>query len=156
MSPANNERSRERERKVDERRRAGQAERRKADLVERERAFRLQLLADVGRRTTAILSRTELMRSSVQIIQETFRYFMVNIFLVEGDSVVLRACSIPEFEGRIDKLRMRIGQDGINGWVPNVLAAHHLGTGWTSTLPAIIRSCRRLPRQRLRPGPMAS
>ena len=117
MSPANNERSRERERKVDERRRAGQAERRKADLVERERAFRLQLLADVGRRTTAILSRTELMRSSVQIIQETFRYFMVNIFLVEGDSVVLRACSIPEFEGRIDKLRMRIGQDGINGWV---------------------------------------
>jgi signal transduction histidine kinase/ActR/RegA family two-component response regulator len=117
MSPANNPRARAREREVEERRKAGQEERRRAGLVERERAFRLQLLADVGRRTTAILSRTELMRSSVQIIQETFRYFMVNIFLVDGEDVVLRACSIPDFENRIDRLRMRIGQEGINGWV---------------------------------------
>jgi len=117
MSPADNERARDREREVDERRRAGQAERRRAGLVERERAFRLQLLADVGRRTTAILSRTELLRSSVQIIQETFRYFMVNIFLVDGEDIVLRASSMPEFEHRIDKLRLRIGQEGINGWV---------------------------------------
>ena len=115
MSPASNERARERA--AEERRRAGPAERRRAGLAERERAFRLQLLADVGRRTTAILSRTELLRSSVQIIQETFSYFMVNIFLVEGDDVVLRACSTPEFESRIDRLRMRIGQEGINGWV---------------------------------------
>ena len=114
MSLANNEQSRERGRKMEERRRV---ERREAGLVERERAFRLQLLADVGRRTTAILSRTELMRSSVQIIQETFRYFMVNIFLVDGDTVVLRASSIPEFETMIDRFRMRIGEEGINGWV---------------------------------------
>lgn len=117
MSPADNERARKREREVKERRRAGQAERRRAGLVERERAFRLQLLADVGRRTTAILSRTELLRSSVQIIQETFRYFMVNIFLVDGEDILLRACSRPDFEHRIDKLRLRIGQEGINGWV---------------------------------------
>ena len=55
-----------------ERRTAAQAERRRAGKIERERAFRLQLLADVGRRTTAILSLPELLHSSVQIIQETF------------------------------------------------------------------------------------
>ena len=117
MSPASNDRSPERDRHVEERRRTGQAERRRTGLAERERAFRLQLLADVGRRTTAILSRTDLMRSSVQIIQETFNYFMVNIFLVDGDVVVLRACSMPEFGNRVDVLRMRIGREGINGWV---------------------------------------
>ena len=117
MGPADKERARQREREIEERRRAGQAERRRAGLVERERAFRLQLLADVGRRTTAILSRTELMRSSVQIIQETFQYFMVNIFLVDGEDIVLRACTMPDFEHRVDRLRLRIGHEGINGWV---------------------------------------
>ncbi len=117
MSPAENELAPERESEIEERRRAGQAERRRAGLVERERAFRLQLLADIGRRTTAILSRTALMRSSVQIVQETFRYFMVNIFLVDGEEIVLRASSLPEFRDRIDKLRLKIGREGINGWV---------------------------------------
>jgi signal transduction histidine kinase len=42
---------------------------------------------------------------------------MVNIFLVDGNDVVMRACSVPEFEHRIDKLRLRIGQEGIIGWV---------------------------------------
>ena len=42
---------------------------------------------------------------------------MVNIFLVDGDTVVLRASSIPEFETMIDRFRMRIGEEGINGWV---------------------------------------
>jgi len=93
------------------------ADRRKAGHLERERALRLQLIADVGRTTTAILSRTELLRSSVQLIQEKFRYFMVNIFLVEGEEIVLRAASMHEFKDRIDSLRMRIGTEGINGWV---------------------------------------
>jgi len=117
MSSANDERAREREREVAERRRAGLAERRRAGQIERERAFRLQLLADVGRRTTAILSRSELLSSSVQIIQETFRYFMVNIFLVDEEDIVLRATSMPEFQHRVNRLRMRIGREGINGWV---------------------------------------
>jgi len=93
------------------------AERRAAGRIERERAFRLHLLADVGRRTTAILSLSELLRSSVQIIQETFRYFMVNIFLADGEDLVLRACSMPEFSQSIGMLRMKIGLEGINGWV---------------------------------------
>jgi signal transduction histidine kinase/putative methionine-R-sulfoxide reductase with GAF domain/ActR/RegA family two-component response regulator len=100
-----------------ERRKTGPAERRRTGVFERERAFRLQLLADVGRGTSAILSRPELLRTSVHLIQETFHYFMVNIFLVEGEDLVLRACTMPEFTRRIGHLRMRLGQEGINGWV---------------------------------------
>ena len=99
-----------------DRRRTG-GERRRDGLLERERVLRLSLLADVGRRTSAILSRAELLRTSVQLIQETFHYFMVNIFLVDGQDLVLRACTMPEFVPRIDHLRMGLGKEGINGWV---------------------------------------
>jgi len=58
-----------------------------------QRAARLQLLADVGRKTTAILSREELLRSAVHVIRETFSYFMVNIFLVDGEDLVVSACA---------------------------------------------------------------
>ncbi len=102
---------------ITERRQAGRMERRRDGLQERERAIRLQLLADVGRRTAAILSRAELLRASVHVIQETFHYFMVNIFLVDGPDLVLRACTMPEFEERIGRMRMRVGREGINGWV---------------------------------------
>ncbi len=114
-SSASDERARETERENAERRR--QDERRLAGKVERERALRLQLIAEVGRATTAILSPAELLRSSVKIIQEKFHYFMVNIFLVDGEEIVLRAASMPEFSDSIDKLRMGIGREGINGWV---------------------------------------
>ena len=117
MSFPHEEQRKERRDTRTERRRTGQIERRRDGLLERERALRLQLLADIGRRTGAILSRTELLRSSVQLIQEAFHYFMVNIFLVDGQDLVLRACTMPEFTDRIDRLRMRLGREGINGWV---------------------------------------
>jgi signal transduction histidine kinase/putative methionine-R-sulfoxide reductase with GAF domain len=90
------------------------------ELSESRRAARLQLLADVGRKTTAILSREELLRSAVLIIRETFDYFMVNIFLVDGQDLVVAACSMPELQHAVDHLRLRIGSQGITGWV----AAH--------------------------------
>jgi len=60
--------------------------------AEHQRAARLQLLADVGRKTNAILSREELLRSAVHVIRETFSYFLVNIFLVDGEDLVVSAC----------------------------------------------------------------
>jgi signal transduction histidine kinase len=84
------------------------------------REARLKLLAEVGRKTTAILSREELLRSAVQIIKETFDYFMVNIFLVDGEDLVVRACTMPELQKAVNKLRLKIGTQGITGWV----AAH--------------------------------
>jgi signal transduction histidine kinase/CheY-like chemotaxis protein/putative methionine-R-sulfoxide reductase with GAF domain len=117
MSSSGDEQARDAGRESEERRRSGHSERRRAGNLERERALRLQLIADVGRRTTAILSPAELLRSSVQIIQEKFHYFMVNIFLVDGEEIVLRASSMEEFRRRINTLRMVIGREGINGWV---------------------------------------
>ncbi|MGA2976842.1 MAG: ATP-binding protein [Spirochaetia bacterium] len=105
-------RTRELERQIEERLRAEQAE--------HQRAVRLQLLADVGQKTTAILSRAELLRSAVHIIREAFQYFMVNIFLVDGDDIVARACTMPELQRCVDRLRLGIGREGITGWV----AAH--------------------------------
>jgi signal transduction histidine kinase len=85
-----------------------------------QRAARLQLLAEVGRKTTAILSRDELLRSAVAIVRDTFNYFMVNIFLVDGDEVVVAACSLPQLQKAVNGVRLKIGQKGITGWV----AAH--------------------------------
>jgi signal transduction histidine kinase/putative methionine-R-sulfoxide reductase with GAF domain len=86
---------------------------RRADL----RADRLRLLAEVGRRTTAILSPEELFSSAVRIIQETFRYFMVSIFLVDGEDLVARACTMPQFDQYMGHLRLPIGGSGITCWV---------------------------------------
>ncbi len=93
----------------------------KQALAEQQRAARLQMLAEVGRRTTAILSREELLRSAVHIVQETFSYFMVNIFLVEGDELVLYACTMQELQKALGNRRLKIGREGITGWV----AAHN-------------------------------
>ncbi len=85
--------------------------------AERERALRLELLAQVGRRTTAILSLEDLLRSSAQIVAETFSYFMVSIFFVDGNDLVLRACTLPGFFDAVKILRIGIGKEGITGWV---------------------------------------
>jgi signal transduction histidine kinase/ActR/RegA family two-component response regulator len=85
--------------------------------LERQRAARLQLLADVGRRTTAILSREELLHSAVRIVMETFDYFMVNIFLVDGRDLLLAAGSRPAIFDRLPEVRMPIDGKGITTWV---------------------------------------
>jgi signal transduction histidine kinase len=74
-----------------------------------------------GRKTTAILSREELLRSAVHIIRETFSYFMVNIFLVDGEELVLAARSMPRLQNAVGTRRLKIGREGITGWV----AAHN-------------------------------
>jgi signal transduction histidine kinase len=109
-------------------------ERVRTEQGEHERAVRLQLLADVGQRTTAILSREELLRSAVHIIRETFQYFMVNIFLVEGAEIVLRACTMEELAVSVDRLHLPIGGEGITAWV----AAH----GKILTVPDVRRDPR--------------
>jgi signal transduction histidine kinase len=54
------------------------------------------------------------------VIRETFSYFMVNIFLVDGEDLVVSACSLPELQKAVNRLRLKIGHQGITGWV----AAH--------------------------------
>ncbi len=86
----------------------------------RERATRLELLAQLGRSTTATLELDELLHRTVQLIRKAFRYEGVSILLVEGEFVVLRASTFAEPELGEGRLRLRIGTEGVTGWV----AAH--------------------------------
>jgi PAS domain S-box-containing protein len=95
----------------------------------RTRASSLELIAQVGRRATAILSLDDLLHESVNLISRTFAYYNVVIRLVEGEYVVLRATSLTSLKEMEGVTRLKIGQ-GITGWVaqhgepllaPNVL-----------------------------------
>ncbi len=103
------ERTRELQRLVEDRERAHR--------VDHERAARLQLIADIGQRTTAILSPAELLQSAIYVIRESFQYFMVSIFLVEGSDLLCAATTLPELQKGVGKLRLGIGREGIIGWV---------------------------------------
>ena len=86
----------------------------------RERARRLQLIADVSREATAKLDLDELLAEAARLISDTFGYYLTIILLTEGEWLVPRASSLPDFYPLEDKPRIRIGEQGITGWV----AAH--------------------------------
>ena len=82
-----------------------------------QRALRLELIAEVGRRTTSILELGELLGQAVELIRETFNYYNVTIFLVEGKDLVLKAATIPELRSVLGEVRIPIGKVGVTGWV---------------------------------------
>ncbi|HEY72210.1 MAG TPA: GAF domain-containing protein [Thermoflexia bacterium] len=96
------------------------AERKRAEEALQERAARLELVARVGQRTTAILDLDELLDQAANLIGDTFEYYNVNVFLVEGDAIALRASTFPSYSPSERLVRLRVGAEGITGWV----AAH--------------------------------
>ncbi len=92
-------------------------ERKRAEKELRERAARLELVARVGQSTTAILELDELLDQAANLIGDTFEYYNVNVFLVEGDAVVLRASTFPPYRPSEKIVRLRVGEEGITGWV---------------------------------------
>ncbi len=81
----------------------------------RERARRLELIAGIGQRASAILQLDELLHQAISLIRREFSYFNVSILLVDGPQLVMRASAArPEQENR---LRLAIGREGITGWV---------------------------------------
>ena len=52
----------------------------------RERLTQLELISEVGRRTTAMLDIDQLLRSVVTLIRDQFRYFHVHVFMHDRDS----------------------------------------------------------------------
>ena len=92
-------------------------ERKRAENTLRERANRMELIARIGQRTTAILERDELLDQAVELIGEMFGYYNVAILLVEGDYVVLRASLLPSASSLAGRVRLRVGSEGIAGRV---------------------------------------
>ncbi len=75
------------------------------------------MLAEVARKTAALLSLDELLHGAVHVIRETFNYFMVNIFLVDGSDLIVSACTMPALQNLEGSYRLRIGERGITAWV---------------------------------------
>ena len=95
----------------------------------RERARRLELIAGIGQRATAILELDELLHQAIALICREFSYFNVSILLVDGPEVVMRASAArPEQENIV---RLAIGRQGITGWVA--------GTGQPRLVPDVER-----------------
>ena len=93
------------------------SERIRAEEALRKRATRLELVSEIGHNTTAIMEIDELLHKAVNLLSAAFGYSNVNLLLVEGDEIVLRAASwhaLKVYEGVI---RLKIGVEGINGWV---------------------------------------
>ncbi len=92
-------------------------ERKRAERALKERATRQELISRIGQATTAILEMNELLQRAVSWIGDAFHYYNVNILLVEGEFVVLRATTLPAIQDHIGFIKLRIGKEGITGWV---------------------------------------
>ncbi len=83
-------------------------------------ALRLEAASQVGQKVTSILELNQLLTEVVRLIRETFGYYHVHLFLVDGlsNEIVLRECSGPAHESlKTHGLRLQIGKQGITGWV---------------------------------------
>ncbi len=87
---------------------------------ERKRALQLETVREVSQKIVSILNLDELLAQVVELIQQRFGYYHVQVFLNDTDSqrAVLRAGT-----GRAGEImlreghRLKIGEEGIIGWV---------------------------------------
>ena len=86
---------------------------------ERRRVTQLELIGGVIQKIASILNLDELLHQVAHLIGDTFQYYYTSILLVEADTdeLLLKAVAGPFFETLLDRLRLKIGQDGITGWV---------------------------------------
>jgi PAS domain S-box-containing protein len=92
-------------------------ERKRAESQLHERAARLELVAQIGQQTTAILDLGDVLCRAVRIIGDTFHYYNVIIRLVEDDRLVLRAATLAAFAPLENTHWHAVGPDSITGWV---------------------------------------
>ncbi|UCE17890.1 MAG: PAS domain S-box protein [Gemmatimonadota bacterium] len=92
-------------------------ERKKAEEAIRKRAARLALIASVGQKTTAILELDELLHQAVRLIGDAFHYYNVILLLLEDETLVLRATTLPPLQPFENQVRLQAGSEGITGWV---------------------------------------
>jgi diguanylate cyclase (GGDEF)-like protein/PAS domain S-box-containing protein len=81
------------------------------------RAAHLELITQVGQKTTAILELDELLQQAANLIHDTFGYYQTTIFLVEENEIVLSAATMESAHPLIGQLRLPVGKGSISGWV---------------------------------------
>jgi PAS domain S-box-containing protein len=87
-----------------------------ADVL-RERIRRLELISRISQRTTSILELDDVIHQAVNLIRDEFDYYAVSMFLVNTHEIILRAATHPKIKHREDEFRLRVGSEGIVGWV---------------------------------------
>ena len=86
----------------------------------RQLALHLEMASQVSQKIASILDTDELLTQVVQLIQATFHYYQVHLFLVDKrtDEIVLKKSSGRANERlQHQELRLKIGKEGITGWV---------------------------------------
>ncbi|MBI5029082.1 MAG: GAF domain-containing protein [Chloroflexi bacterium] len=84
------------------------------------RALHLETASSLGQRITALLDVDAPLTKIVNLIRDKFGYYCAHIFLVDDttNDLVLREASGPGADTlKIKGLRLKIGQEGIAGWV---------------------------------------
>jgi PAS domain S-box-containing protein len=93
-------------------------ERKRAEAVLTRRAAQLAVLSDVGRQIAAILSLEQVLARAAQLVQESFDYHHVALFLVDHERGELEMKAIAGNFLRLFPLNHRIQIDaGMVGWV---------------------------------------
>jgi PAS domain S-box-containing protein len=82
-----------------------------------ERATRLDLAAQISREATAILDIDALLFRAAHLIRDAFGYASINIYLVDGPDLVLHGSTIESLQEMRDRLRLKIGVEGVTGHV---------------------------------------
>jgi GAF domain-containing protein/ligand-binding sensor domain-containing protein len=85
--------------------------------AEQRRAEQFRVISEVGRRTTSILSIDQLLVEIVALIQDSFKYDIVEIGLAEGERLVFRAGMHRESRSSFQSFSVLIGQEGVTGEV---------------------------------------
>jgi GAF domain-containing protein/HAMP domain-containing protein len=81
------------------------------------RAEQFRVLSELGRRLTSILAIDALLDQVVRLIQQAFKYDVVEIGLVEGDELVFKRRAKVLSDAPLESFRIRIGEQGITGEV---------------------------------------
>jgi nitrate/nitrite-specific signal transduction histidine kinase len=87
---------------------------------ERQRAEQLRTINEVGRKISSVVKLDELLPYVGNLLRETFKYYNVNIFLIEPDSgtLALKALCLSGQKGVIPVgVPLGVDEDSIVGWV---------------------------------------
>jgi ligand-binding sensor domain-containing protein/signal transduction histidine kinase len=87
--------------------------------AERRRAEQFRVIGEMGRHITSIMAVDGLLEQIVTLLKEAFNYSIIAIGLIEGDDLVYwpRAAAFWGDAQLDHPLRIKVGQEGITGWV---------------------------------------
>ena len=86
--------------------------------AEQRRAEQFRVMSEVGQRMTSILDVDQLLAEIVSLIRDTFGYYLVDIALIEGGDLIVKAGVGDRFrDAAFHPPRLKVNGNGIMAWV---------------------------------------